>query len=67
MGRTYEEVFGGVRGAIAGGAEIALGSADPLQIAGEGRAIARAELRESRAEAAGKGEFLHSDRGGWRT
>ena len=63
MGRTCEEVFGGVRGAVAGGAEVGLCSADSPQIAGEGRAVARAELRQSCAVAAGKGEFLHSDRG----
>ena len=53
MGGAREEVFGGVWGSIAGGAEVALGSADPVQVAGEGRAVATAELVESSAEAAG--------------
>ena len=66
MGRAGEDVGGGVGGPSARGAEGVRGSADPLQEAVEGRAVAGAELGESGAVASGE-EFLllgHLGRGG---
>ena len=44
VGGAGKEVSGGVWGGVAGGAEVVRGSADPLQIAVEGRTIPRTEL-----------------------
>ena len=58
MGRTAEEVFGGVRSCPTGGTEVAWGPAHPHQETVKGRAEARAELGECRAVRAGEGGYL---------
>ena len=58
MGRTLEEVFGGVRGCPAGGTEVFWGLTHPHQETVEGIDKARAELGECRAVRGKEGGFL---------